>query len=66
MGGQFYNMERAAPSDDHHPITSAAIFFLLFILFQSVRFGSWPGTASLNLAMVGTQGKQNGYHSIRK
>ena len=40
-GGQFHNMERAL----HHlmiivPITIAAIFFLLFILFQSVRFAA--------------------------
>lgn len=40
-GGQFHNMERAL----HHltiivPITVAAIFFLLFVLFQSVRFAA--------------------------
>jgi heavy metal efflux system protein len=40
-GGQFHNMERAL----HHlmiivPITIAAIFFLLFILFHSVRFAA--------------------------
>jgi cobalt-zinc-cadmium resistance protein CzcA len=40
-GGQFHNMERAL----HHltiivPITIAAIFFLLFVLFQSVRFAA--------------------------
>lgn len=40
-GGQFHNMERAL----HHlmiivPITIAAIFFLLFVLFKSVRFAA--------------------------
>ena len=40
-GGQFHNMERAL----HHlmiivPITIAAIFFLLFVLFRSVRFAA--------------------------
>ena len=40
-GGQFHNMERAL----HHltiiiPITIAAIFFVLFVLFQSVRFAA--------------------------
>jgi cobalt-zinc-cadmium resistance protein CzcA len=40
-GGQFHNMRRAM----HHlmiivPITIAAIFFLLFVLFKSVRFAA--------------------------
>ncbi len=40
-GGQYHNMERAL----HHlmiivPITVAAIFFLLFVLFNSVRFAA--------------------------
>ncbi|WP_446743830.1 efflux RND transporter permease subunit [Silvibacterium acidisoli] len=52
-GGQFHNMERAL----HHlmiivPITIAAIFFLLFILFQSVRFAALIITV-LPLASIG-------------
>lgn len=52
-GGQFHNMERAM----HHlmiivPITIAAIFFLLFILFQSVRFAALIITV-LPLASIG-------------
>lgn len=52
-GGQFHNMERAM----HHlmiivPITIAAIFFLLFVLFQSVRFATLIITV-LPLASIG-------------
>ena len=52
-GGQFHNMERAL----HHlmiivPITIAAIFFLLFILFRSVRFAALIITV-LPLASIG-------------
>lgn len=52
-GGQFHNMERAM----HHlmiivPITIAAIFFLLFVLFQSVRFAALIITV-LPLASIG-------------
>ncbi len=52
-GGQFHNMERAL----HHlmiivPITIAAIFFLLFILFHSVRFAMLIITV-LPLASIG-------------
>jgi cobalt-zinc-cadmium resistance protein CzcA len=52
-GGQFHNMERAL----HHlmiivPITIAAIFFLLFILFHSVRFAALIITV-LPLASIG-------------
>ena len=52
-GGQFHNMQRAM----HHlmvivPITIAAIFFLLFILFQSVRFAALIITV-LPLASIG-------------
>ena len=52
-GGQFHNMERAL----HHlmiivPITIAAIFFLLFLLFQSVRFAALIITV-LPLASIG-------------
>lgn len=52
-GGQFHNMERAM----HHlmiivPITIGAIFFLLFILFQSVRFAALIITV-LPLASIG-------------
>jgi cobalt-zinc-cadmium resistance protein CzcA len=52
-GGQFHNMERAL----HHlmiivPITVAAIFFLLFVLFQSVRFAALIITV-LPLASIG-------------
>ncbi len=52
-GGQFHNMERAL----HHlmiivPITIGAIFFLLFILFQSVRFAALIITV-LPLASIG-------------
>jgi heavy metal efflux system protein len=52
-GGQFHNMQRAL----HHlmvivPITIAAIFFLLFILFQSVRFAALIITV-LPLASIG-------------
>jgi cobalt-zinc-cadmium resistance protein CzcA len=52
-GGQFHNMERAL----HHlmiivPITIAAIFFLLFVLFQSVRFAALIITV-LPLASIG-------------
>jgi cobalt-zinc-cadmium resistance protein CzcA len=52
-GGQFHNMERAL----HHlmiivPITIAAIFFLLFILFKSVRFAALIITV-LPLASIG-------------
>ena len=41
FGGQYHNMERAL----HHlmiivPITVAAIFFLLFVLFHSLRFAA--------------------------
>ena len=52
-GGQFHNMERAM----HHleiivPITIGAIFFLLFVLFQSVRFAALIITV-LPLASIG-------------
>jgi cobalt-zinc-cadmium resistance protein CzcA len=52
-GGQFHNMERAM----HHlmiivPITIGAIFFLLFILFHSVRFAALIITV-LPLASIG-------------
>lgn len=52
-GGQFHNMERAL----HHlmiivPITIAAIFFLLFVLFRSVRFAALIITV-LPLASIG-------------
>jgi cobalt-zinc-cadmium resistance protein CzcA len=52
-GGQFHNMERAL----NHlliivPITIAAIFFLLFILFHSVRFAALIITV-LPLASIG-------------
>ncbi len=52
-GGQFHNMERAM----HHlmiivPITIAAIFFLLFVLFNSVRFAALIITI-LPLASIG-------------
>jgi cobalt-zinc-cadmium resistance protein CzcA len=52
-GGQFHNMERAL----HHlmiivPITIAAIFFLLFVLFKSVRFAALIITV-LPLASMG-------------
>ena len=52
-GGQFHNMERAL----HHlmiivPITVAAIFFLLFILFKSLRFAALIITV-LPLASIG-------------
>lgn len=52
-GGQFHNMERAL----HHlaiivPITIAAIFFLLFVLFQSIRFAALIITV-LPLASIG-------------
>jgi heavy metal efflux system protein len=52
-GGQFHNMQRAL----HHlmiivPITIAAIFFLLFVLFQSVRFAALIITV-LPLASIG-------------
>jgi cobalt-zinc-cadmium resistance protein CzcA len=52
-GGQFHNMERAM----HHlmiivPITIAAIFFLLFVLFGSVRFAALIITV-LPLASIG-------------
>lgn len=53
MGGQFHDMERAL----HHlmiivPITIAAIFFLLFVLLQSVRFAALIITV-LSLASLG-------------
>jgi cobalt-zinc-cadmium resistance protein CzcA len=52
-GGQFHNMERAL----NHlmvivPITIAAIFFLLFVLFKSVRFAALIITV-LPLASIG-------------
>lgn len=52
-GGQFHNMQRAL----HHlmiivPITIAAIFFLLFVLFKSVRFAALIITV-LPLASIG-------------
>ncbi len=52
-GGQFHNMERAL----QHlmiivPITIAAIFFLLFVLFHSVRFAALIITV-LPLASIG-------------
>ena len=52
-GGQFHNMERAL----HHlmiivPITIATIFFLLFVLFKSVRFAALIITV-LPLASIG-------------
>ncbi len=52
-GGQFHNMERAM----RHlmiivPITIAAIFFLLFVLFHSVRFAALIITV-LPLASIG-------------
>jgi cobalt-zinc-cadmium resistance protein CzcA len=52
-GGQFHNMQRAL----HHlmiivPITIGAIFFLLFILFKSVRFAALIITV-LPLASIG-------------
>lgn len=52
-GGQFHNMVRAL----HHlmiivPITVAAIFFLLFVLFKSLRFASLIITV-LPLASIG-------------
>ncbi|MGI4854625.1 MAG: efflux RND transporter permease subunit [Janthinobacterium lividum] len=52
-GGQFHNMERAL----HHlmiivPITVAAIFFLLFVLFRSLRFAALIITV-LPLASIG-------------
>lgn len=52
-GGQFHNMQRAL----HHltiiiPITVAAIFFLLFVLFKSVRFAALIITV-LPLASIG-------------
>jgi cobalt-zinc-cadmium resistance protein CzcA len=52
-GGQFHNMQRAM----RHlmvivPITIAAIFFLLFVLFQSVRFAALIITV-LPLASIG-------------
>ena len=39
-GGQFQNMERAGPPEVIIPITIAAIFFLLFLLFNSLRFAT--------------------------
>jgi heavy metal efflux system protein len=52
-GGQFHNMERAL----HHlmiivPITVAAIFFLLFVLFKSLRYAALIITV-LPLASIG-------------
>ena len=52
-GGQFHNMERAL----HHlmiivPVTIAGIFFLLFVLFKSVRFAGLIITV-LPLASIG-------------
>jgi cobalt-zinc-cadmium resistance protein CzcA len=52
-GGQFHNMERAL----HHlmiiiPITIAAIFFVLFVLFKSVRLAGLIITV-LPLASIG-------------
>jgi heavy metal efflux system protein len=52
-GGEFHNMQRAL----HHlmiivPITVAAIFFLLFVLFKSVRFAALIITV-LPLASIG-------------
>ncbi len=52
-GGQFHNMQRAM----HHlmvivPITIAAIFFLLFVLFNSLRFAALIITV-LPLASIG-------------
>ena len=52
-GGQFQNMQRAM----HHlsiivPVTIGAIFFLLFLLFQSVRFAGLIITV-LPLASIG-------------
>jgi cobalt-zinc-cadmium resistance protein CzcA len=52
-GGQFHNMERAL----HHlmiiiPITIAAIFFVLFVLFKSVRLAALIITV-LPLASIG-------------
>lgn len=52
-GGQFHNMERAL----HHlmiivPITVAAIFFLLFVLFRSLRYAALIITV-LPLASIG-------------
>jgi len=52
-GGQFHNMERAL----HHlmiivPITIAAIFFLLFVLFKSLRYAALIITV-LPLASIG-------------
>jgi cobalt-zinc-cadmium resistance protein CzcA len=52
-GGQFHNMERAL----HHlmiivPVTVAAIFFLLFVLFKSVRYAALIITV-LPLASIG-------------
>jgi cobalt-zinc-cadmium resistance protein CzcA len=52
-GGQFHNMQRAM----HHlmiivPITVAAIFFLLFVLFKSLRFAALIITV-LPLASIG-------------
>ncbi len=52
-GGQFHNMERAL----HHlmiivPVTIAAIFFLLFVLFKSLRFAGLIITV-LPLASIG-------------
>jgi cobalt-zinc-cadmium resistance protein CzcA len=52
-GGQLHNMQRAM----HHlmiivPITIAAIFFLLFVLFKSVRFAALIITV-LPLASIG-------------
>lgn len=52
-GGQFHNMERAM----HHlmmivPITIAAIYFLLFVLFHSLRYASMIITL-LPLASIG-------------
>lgn len=52
-GGQFHNMQRAL----HHlmiivPITIVAIFFLLFVLFNSIRFAALIITV-LPLASIG-------------
>jgi cobalt-zinc-cadmium resistance protein CzcA len=52
-GGQFQNMQRAM----HHlmiiiPVTIGAIFFLLFLLFHSVRFAALIITV-LPLASIG-------------
>jgi heavy metal efflux system protein len=52
-GGEFHNMERAL----HHlmiivPVTIAAIFFLLFVLFKSIRYAALIITV-LPLASIG-------------